>query len=98
MCCYCVSANSLHNSLRRACYGYYIGDKVNWNTAMAAPLALWNPLTDTDNWTLTVRFVANGISEPAKQRAVLLSACGGGYVPAYPKSGVPSQANGKVLQ
>ena len=38
---------------------------------------------DTDNWTyycerLAQYFVANGISEPSKQRAVLLSACGGG--------------------
>ena len=49
----CSLADSLHDSQRRACYGYYIGDEVNWNTAMAAPIGTVDqPLTesrDTDN-------------------------------------------------
>ena len=51
---------------------------------MAAPIGTVEPFNrDTDNWTyycerLAQFFVANGISDPAKQRAVLLSACGGG--------------------
>eukprot|EP00731_Ephydatia_muelleri_P012870 Em0007g180a len=51
---------------------------------MAAPIGTVEPFNrDTDNWTyycerLAQYFVANGISKPAKHRAVLLSACGGG--------------------
>ena len=51
---------------------------------MAAPIGTVEPFNrDTDNWTyycerLAQYFVANGISDPAKQRAVLLSACGEG--------------------
>ena len=51
VCCNCVS---LHDSQRRACYahGYYIGDEVNRNTAVAAPIGTVEPFyRDTDNWT-----------------------------------------------
>ena len=43
VCCNCVSADSLHDSQRPMCYGYYIGDEVNWNTAMAAPIGTVEP-------------------------------------------------------
>ena len=58
--------------------------RIPWNTAMAAPIGAVEPIhRDTDNWThycerLAQYVVANGISQPAKQRAGLLSACGGG--------------------
>ena len=59
---------------------------------------------DTDNWTyycerLEQYFVANGISDDARQRARSLAYwMRWGYVPAYPKPGVSCKTNGKDVQ
>ena len=81
-CYYLISPSSVPTSASRyvLSWSYHIGDE--GESSMATLLGVVGPFNpDTDDWVvyserLEQFFKANGISDPEKQRAVLLSTCG----------------------